>query len=259
MDLFYAQNIPDDHPAVEFLVDLETTAYYVDKNSSGYIRRLARCIIEAILRWAYMLDLHCRMKGVAVSVSNIDLMERVCHLTNKIYREMLYITRHERMTMITIDGLNHVLVSAFSWTPQHRIVLSWDLLAWISVEGRIPCSFTTFITTPELSGPFYISLDIYHTQITEYSLNSIYESSSLFRTDWSFWEHLSRALPTEMIFFLLRSIRSECLIHRYSGELMLDILEIIIKWLEGLGSERPSDLYDRFQAELVPHKTLPQL
>ena len=51
------------------------------------------------------------------------------------------------------------------------------LLAWIAVEDRIPCTFTNFIATPELSGPFYISPDIYHTQITEYSLEKIYKLS----------------------------------------------------------------------------------
>ena len=109
-----------------------------------------------------------------VSVSNVDLMERVCHMTNKIYREMLCITRHEGTTnVITIRGLEHVQVNAFSWTPQDRIVLSWNLIAWISVKDRILRSFTNFVTTPELSGPLYISPDIYHTQITEYSLATI--------------------------------------------------------------------------------------
>ena len=52
------------------------------------------------------------------------------------------------------------------------------------------------------------------------------------RRDWSFREHLFHALPTEMIFYLLRSIRSECLIRDYFAELMLDTLQIIIKWLQ---------------------------
>ena len=84
-------------------------------------------------------------------------------------------------------------------------------------------------------------------------------------------EHLSYALPTEIIFYLLRSIPSECLLRDYSTELKLDTLEIIIKWLQvsvnecnqqtpqtknlicvqGLGSERPSDLHDRFLGELL--------
>ena len=104
-------------------------------------------------------------------------MERVRHLTNKIYREMLCITRHETMTYTTIQVVGFEKlekVRTFSWTPQHSIVVSWDLLAWISVEGRIPSSFTNFITTPELSGDLYISPDIYHTQIAEYSLQIIY-------------------------------------------------------------------------------------
>ena len=84
------------------------------------------------------------------------------------------------MTIITIGGLgldhNQLeLIPIFS-NPQctGRIVLSWNLLSWISVENRILCSFTNFITTPELSGPFYISPDNYHTQITEFLLREIY-------------------------------------------------------------------------------------
>ena len=105
-------------------------------------------------------------------------MERVRRLTNKIYREMLCIKRRERVTYITMGrgGLDRVQVSAFSFTPQYRIVLPWDLLVWISVEGRIPCLFTNFITTSELSGPLYISSDIYHTQITEFLLEKIHQS-----------------------------------------------------------------------------------
>ena len=117
--------------------------------------------------WFHFSDTSCQR--VAVSVSNIDLMERVFHLPNKIYREMLCIT-YKGITYITMAGLNHVQARAFFWASQYRIVLSWDLLSWILVEGRIPCSFTNFITNPELSGPLYISPDIYHTQITEYLL-----------------------------------------------------------------------------------------
>ena len=43
-----AQNISNDHPTVEILHDVETTAYYVDENLSGYI--LVQFIIQAILR-----------------------------------------------------------------------------------------------------------------------------------------------------------------------------------------------------------------
>ena len=60
MDFLYPENIPDDHPAIIFLHDLETsTVYCVDKNSSGYI--LAQGITEAILRWASMLNCYLKV------------------------------------------------------------------------------------------------------------------------------------------------------------------------------------------------------
>ena len=106
-------------------------------------------------------------------------MERVGHLTNKIYREMLCIAKYERMTYITMGGLDsgsdYIQAGTFFWTPQFRIVLSWDLLAWISEKDIIPSSFTKFITTRKLSGPFYINRDNYHTQITEFSLETIFQ------------------------------------------------------------------------------------
>ena len=104
-------------------------------------------------------------------------MERVCHLTYKIYRKMLRKTRRGRLMYLTIGPgrLDHGQVFGTSWTPPNWTVLSWDLIAWISVKSRIPCSFTNFITTPELSGALYISPDIYHTQITEYLLEKIYQ------------------------------------------------------------------------------------
>ena len=99
---------------------------------------------------------------------------------------MLCIKSYECMTIITIGGLglDHdqlELIPIFS-NPQYtgRIVLSWNLLSWISVKGRIPYSFTKFLTTPELSGPFYISPDNYHTQITEFLLREIYRWALFF-------------------------------------------------------------------------------
>ena len=102
-----------------------------------------------------------------------DIMERVRRLTIKIYREMLCITRDLDGTKnITIDGFDQY--RPVSWTTRYRIVLSCALLNWITMEGRIPFSFSNFITTQELSGPFYISPDNYHTQIAEYSLPRLY-------------------------------------------------------------------------------------
>ena len=78
------------------------------------------------------------------------------------------------MTYITVAGFHTppILPICIS-SPQHTLALSWDLLGWIPGD-RILCSFTNFITTAELSGPFYISPDIYHTQITEYLLEIIH-------------------------------------------------------------------------------------
>ena len=78
---------------------------------------LAQRIIHFILRWADMLN--CRLKvgafvlwflfsdqftkGLAtITVLQVDLLERVRHLTNRIYREMLCIRGHERLTYITM-------------------------------------------------------------------------------------------------------------------------------------------------------------
>ena len=116
---------------------------------------------------------------MAVSVSNVDLMERVCRLTNKIYQETLCLSINdpEKIAYITFGPgqLDHEQVIALSSTTQYRTKLSWPLLTWISVEGVIPCSFTNFITTSELSGPLYISPDFFHTQVAEHFLEKIYK------------------------------------------------------------------------------------
>ena len=50
-----------------------------------------------------------------------------------------------------------------------------------------------------------------------------------FQEDYrSLREHLSFALPTEMVFFLLRLIS----LYHLAPELLLDMLETIIKWLQ---------------------------
>ena len=55
---------------------------------------------------------------------------------------------------------------------------------------------------------------------------------------WAFREHISHALPTKMIFYLLRSIRSEWLMPVAVGrDSMLYTLEIVIKWLQVSVSE----------------------
>ena len=113
---------------------------------------------------------------MATSISKADIMGRVRHLSIKIYRKMLCITRNlDGTENITIDGFDHVQYRSSYWTPRYNFVLSCSLLDRMSMDGKIPLSFTNFITTQELSGPFYISPNIYHTQITEYSLLTFYE------------------------------------------------------------------------------------
>ena len=110
-----------------------------------------------------------------MSVSKVGIMGRAHHLAIEIYLKILCITRDLDGTYnITVDGFG-VGGIQYRWTPQYRIVLSCELLTWMMMDGRISISFTDFITTQELSGPFYISPDIFHTQVTEYSLRTFYK------------------------------------------------------------------------------------
>lgn len=68
---------------------------------------------------------------------------------------------------------------------------------------------------------------------------SPYNGSLLF-PKWRFGEHLSRALPTKMIFYLPLSIRLRRVLRDYNLKSILDLLEIIIKWLKVSGG-----IYDR--------------
>src|SRR5882757_5847421 len=104
---------------------------------------------------------------MVASISSLDLIERLCRLTNKIYREILCLEVDGRMSTIVLRRPFHTLdiesvPHKFRETPyKAAIQLSWELLAWASVEGKIHSSFTKFITTPEISGPLYISPDVY--------------------------------------------------------------------------------------------------
>ena len=112
---------------------------------------------------------------MSVFKADANILGRARHLTIDIYPKMLRIIRDlDGTENITIDGFDHVQYP-FSWTPRGRIVLSCALLTLMTMNGRIPFSFTNFITTQELSGPFYISPNIYHSQITEYSLLTFQE------------------------------------------------------------------------------------
>src|ERR1700735_3678248 len=101
---------------------------------------------------------------MVVSISNPDLVdsERLCRLTNKIYREILCLEVDGRTTTIVLRRPSRTLDDEsdphkFRETPNRAAIqLSWELLAWASVENKIHSSFTKFITTPEISGPLYI-------------------------------------------------------------------------------------------------------
>ena len=111
-----------------------------------------------------------------MSIFKVDVMGRVRHFTIEIYQKMLRITRDlDETKNITIDGFDRVQYGVLCWTPRYRIVLCCSLLDRMTMESRIPFSFTNFITNQESSGPFYISPDILHTQITEYSLLTFQE------------------------------------------------------------------------------------
>ena len=57
-----AQDISDEHPAIEILHDLETLTYSVDKDSPFFIFMQAQhIIIHVILRWADMLNCHLKV------------------------------------------------------------------------------------------------------------------------------------------------------------------------------------------------------
>ena len=85
---------------------------------------------------------------------------------------------------------------------------------------------------------------------SRHSRFSDYDDSLRF-PDWRFVEHLSHALPTEMIFYLLQSIDLHRLqLQDYGLKSMLDLLKIIIKWLEVSVS-----IYDR-QTQLKSHLCL---
>ncbi|KAF8816497.1 hypothetical protein BYT27DRAFT_6396545 [Phlegmacium glaucopus] len=230
---------------------------------------LAAYTIKSVLRWADTLN--GGLKHATVSISSINLIKRLGHLTDRIYRDILCIETHGSMSTITTCAPLREVYRIPDSRPRRPanpgvVQLSWGLLAERSMDDRISSSFTDFMITQERSGPLYISPDIYHTQITEYSLETIFRRQNnrpspfglydyYFIEDWSFDEHISRALPTEMILYLLRSIYTLFLVRDAAAQSMIKLLEIIIKWLEGLGSERPNDLYDRFQEALAAEKS----
>ena len=104
-------------------------------------------------------------------------------------------------------------------------------------------NFPTYRFTGESSVSSFLSASVifrncYSARSSSSRSLSLISFSSSFSLPsvWRFREHLSRALPTEKIFYLLRSIPSEQL-KVYFAESMPDMLQIIIKWLQVSVSE----------------------
>ena len=100
---------------------------------------------------------------MTVPVSNVDLMERVCHLTNKIYREMLCITRHKGKTYITIRGLDGLDDDQVNGSSKDRTLLY-----------LVPCISARIFIIPKLQNIVWI----------QYIYISIGELFSLHRTSF---------------------------------------------------------------------------
>ena len=116
-----------------------------------------------------------------------------------------------------------------------RIEFSVPLLSSSQLQCYlVPCTSTQIIIIPKLQNICYIKFPSELFSLCFEHLPNCYSTSDhLSRAGPDcVREHLSRALPSERIFNLLRSISSKRLIRDYSPELMLDILEIIIKWLQ---------------------------
>ena len=116
------------------------------------------------------------------------------------------------------------------WWREVFLVPSLTLLQLQSY--LVPCISVRIFFIPKLQNIYYepFSLCIEH-------LSHCYSARRPPIPDQSLWEHLSRALPTEMIFYRLRTIPSDRLFTRYSTELILNTLEIIVKWLQVSVSE----------------------
>ena len=122
-----------------------------------------------------------------------------------------------------------------------RIEFSVPLLSSLQLQSYlVPCISGRIFIIPKLQNIRYKQfLSVFFSLFIEhlpncYPVRPSIPLTGVVRSDWCFWEHLSRALPTEMILNLLRSIRSERLmpVRKYSAKVMLDILEIIIMWLQ---------------------------
>ena len=107
------------------------------------------------------------------------------------------------------------------------------LLTLLQILGYlVPCISSRIFIIAKLQNTYceLFSLCIEH-------LPHCYSARQSSFPDRSLWEHLSLALPTEMILYQLRTIPSDRLFHGYSTDLIHNTLEIIVKWLQVSVSE----------------------
>ena len=81
---------------------------------------------------------------------------------------------HDENTIVTLNEPSHFNFSAYTRPPPYRMLLFLGLASLDIGEGQNSL-FTHFIKTSELSGPLYISPDLYYTQSMEYSLEAIFQ------------------------------------------------------------------------------------
>ena len=102
----------------------------------------------------------------------------------------------------------------------------------------VPCISARIFIIPRLQNIhwriFYISGEIFSLCIELPNCYSVSRDPLLYAgQEWAIREHISRALPSEMVFHLLRLIPSEYLrLVHHLGESKHHTLEIIIKWLQ---------------------------
>ena len=162
--------------------------------------------------------------------------------------DILLWTSVDSATMKSAHSLRHRSTAwglYFLWTcypvSQWRIEFSVPLLTLLQLQSYlVPCISARIFIIPKspnirwkqfLSEFFSLCIERLPNCYSVRPGIPLSQNVSL-SPDWCFREHLSHALPTERVFGLLRSTRSEGLIRHYCPKSMLDILEVIIKWLQ---------------------------
>ena len=128
-----------------------------------------------------------------------------------------------------------IYYTGYRWTVEFPVLL----LTLLQLQSYlVPCISSRIFIIPKLRNTCcreLISFGELFSLCIEHLPHCYSVSCSFFSflvPDWNFRGHLSRALPTENIFRLLRSTHSNDLMRDYSAESMRDTLEIIVEWLQ---------------------------